>query len=93
MKQMSIRAPIRLICFVRSCIAPHSHAQLLGHRDSIVAYTGDTSRIGSPCVDSLVEAGTVLEAITYDAACFSNITDNEVLISEGVEVSRKDDSD
>lgn len=61
--------------------------EMLGHRDTIVAYTGDTSRVGSPCVDSLVEDGSVLEAITFDAACASNITDNEVLISESVEVA------
>lgn len=61
---------------------------MLGKRDSIVAYTGDTSRIGSPCVDALVDDGTVVEALTFDTAadCQSDIVDNVALVNASVEV-------
>ena len=65
-----------------------SFLQLLGHRDSIVAYTGDVDRIGSPCVDALVEDGTVEQALVFDTReeCQTDAVDNEALIAAGVEV-------
>lgn len=62
--------------------------QLLGQRASIVAYTGETSRIGSPCVDALVEDGTVVQALTFDttAGCERDIVDNAALVNASVEV-------
>ena len=60
--------------------------QLLGKRDSIVAYTGDTSVIGSPCVDALVDDGTVVQALVFDTECQSDIIDNAALVNASVEV-------
>lgn len=53
-----------------------------------MAFTGDPSLIGSPCVDALVADGTVDEATIYDAECFGNITDNVALMEAEVDVSR-----
>ncbi|CAM9439659.1 unnamed protein product [Scytosiphon promiscuus] len=61
--------------------------ELLGHRDSIVAYTGVTGAIGSPCVDALVDDGTVIQALTFDTDCQSDIVDNEALMNASVEVA------
>eukprot|EP00752_Nemacystus_decipiens_P009351 g8357.t1 len=61
--------------------------ELLGKRDSIVAYTGDTSRIGSPCVDSLVDNGTVVEALVFDTECQLDTIDNAALANASVEVN------
>lgn len=34
-----------------------------------MAYVGDTTVIGSPCVDELVADGAIVEATATDAAC------------------------
>ena len=60
--------------------------QLLGKRESIAAYTGNTGFIGSPCVDALVDDGTVLEALTFDTVCQMDIVDNAALANASVEV-------
>ncbi|CAB1103470.1 unnamed protein product [Ectocarpus sp. CCAP 1310/34] len=61
--------------------------ELLGHRDSIVAYTGNVGLIGSPCVDELVDNGTVVQALTFDTVCGQDIIDNEALVNASVEVA------
>lgn len=60
--------------------------QLLGHRDSIVAYTGATGAIGSPCVDALVDDGTVVQALYFDTECQLDTVDNDALMNASVEV-------
>lgn len=69
-----------LLCFL--------FRQLLGKRDSIAAYTGDTGNIGSPCVDALADDGTLLQALTFDTRpeCQSDIVDNAALLNASVEV-------
>lgn len=59
---------------------------MLGKRESIAAYTGNTGFIGSPCVDALVDDGTVLEALTFDTVCQMDIVDNAALANASVEV-------
>lgn len=51
-----------------------------------MAYTGDASRIGSPCVDALVDDGTVVQALTFDTVCGMDIIDNAALVNASVEV-------
>lgn len=60
--------------------------QLLGQRESIVAYTGNAGNIGSPCVDGLVDDGSVVQALTFDTTCQMDIVDNAALVNASVEV-------
>lgn len=69
-----------------SCLHPRTCPQLLGQRDTIVAYAVDTALIGSPCADALVADGTITEATTTDAICGA-VADNDVLIDLDVNVS------
>lgn len=75
--------------FVSCCSFSRSYCscQLLGHRDSIVAYTGDADNIGSPCVDALVENGTIVEATVFNDSC-GYVADNELLVDLEVDVRK-----
>lgn len=53
-----------------------------------MAYTASTDVIGSPCVDALVENGTIVQATVFNESCGSYVADNDLLVELEVDVRK-----
>ncbi|CAM9558067.1 unnamed protein product [Choristocarpus tenellus] len=81
-----IEVPVSNISTGSSSHIPY--IELLDERESIVAFHGNSSIIGSPCVDEMVASGLVVDASYVNEECPSfPIANNEVLEEMRVQVS------